>query len=147
MTAISLYAQIDAHRKRIEELKIAIAKISGLPPDAVLTPPSADQFDKPGKINPPSAELNGGTLSGDHYYRVRVDAPISDEVDPYTAECSDIIEALNMTFNEGEAFKALWRLAASRQGRGKPGSKAQYDADKIAHYGARVAAQTRKQNA
>lgn len=107
---------------------------------------NADQFDKPGKINPPPA-LNGGKLSGDHYYRVRVDAPISDEVDPYTAECSDIIEALNMTFNEGEAFKALWRLAASRQGRGKPGSKAQYDADKIAHYGARVAAQTRKQNA
>jgi hypothetical protein len=88
-------------------------------------------------------ELQGGKLQGDHYYRVRVDAPMSTEVPPYVAECSDIIEALNMTFNEGEAFKAIWRLAASRQGRGKPGNKAQYDADKAAHYGSRIAAQTK----
>ena len=88
--------------------------------------------------------LTGGKLTGNHYYRVRVAEPISPEVQPYTAECADIIEALDMTFNEGEAFKALWRLAASRQGRGKPGNKAQYDADKAAHYGARVAAQTKR---
>lgn len=87
------------------------------------------------------SNLNGGKLTGNHYYRVEVKKPISDEVEPYTAECADIIEALDMTFNEGEAFKALWRLAASRQGRGKPGNKAQYDADKIAHYGSRVKAQ------
>lgn len=88
--------------------------------------------------------LTGGKLSGNHYYRVVVDEPMSPEVEPYTAECADIIEALGMTFNEGEAFKALWRLAAARRGRGKPGNKAQYDADKVAHYGARVAAQTKK---
>lgn len=87
--------------------------------------------------------LQGGKLSGDHYYRVRVMEPVSNEVAPYTAECADIIEALDMTFNEGEAFKALWRLAAARQGRGKPGNKPQYDADKVAHYGARVAEHTR----
>lgn len=92
----------------------------------------------------PAAQLNGGKLSGDHYYRVRVTVPISPELAPYIAECADIIEALGMTFNEGEAFKALWRLAAARQGRGKPGNKAQYDADKVAHYGARVAVQTRR---
>jgi len=86
----------------------------------------------------------GGKLAGDHYYRVKVSDPISPEVNPYTAECADIIEALGMTFNEGEAFKALWRLAAGRQGRGKAGGKPQYDADKVAHYGARVAAQTRR---
>lgn len=87
----------------------------------------------------------GGKLSGNHYYRVQVTEPISPEVAPYSAECADIIEALGMTFNEGEAFKALWRLAAARQGRGKPGNTAQYDADKVAHYGARVAAQTKKE--
>lgn len=87
----------------------------------------------------------GGKLSGDHYYRVRVGEPISPEVEPYTAECAGIIEALGMTFNEGEAFKALWRLAAARQGRGKAGNKPQYDADKAAHYGQRVAAHTRAQ--
>lgn len=88
-------------------------------------------------------ESGGGKLSGDHYYRVNVSKPIAPDVAPYTAECADIIEALNMTFNEGEAFKALWRLAASRQGRVKDGSKGmQYDADKVAHYGARVAVQT-----
>lgn len=92
------------------------------------------------------SNLNGGKLTGNHYYRVEVKKPISDEVEPYTAECADIIEALDMTFNEGEAFKALWRLAASRQGRGKPGNKAQYDADKIAHYGSRVKAQEEQRN-
>lgn len=89
-------------------------------------------------------ELTGKKLSGDHYYRVKVDAPMSEEVPAYTAECGDIIEALDMTFNEGEAFKAIWRMAAARQGRGKPGNKAQYDADKAAHYASRIAAQTRQ---
>lgn len=79
-----------------------------------------------------------------NYYLVEVEAPMDPTLPPYFVECADIIEALNMTFNEGEAFKALWRLAASRQGRGKPGTKAQYDADKVAHYGSRVAAQTKK---
>lgn len=86
------------------------------------------------------ADLTGGKLSGDHYYRVAVAEPIAPDVQPYTAECADIIEALGMTFNEGEAFKAIWRLAAARRGRGKPGNKPQYDADKAAHYGARIAA-------
>lgn len=89
--------------------------------------------------NHASNESGGGKLSGDHYYRVKVTHPIAPDVQPYTAECADIIEALGMNFNEGEAFKAIWRLAAARQGRGKPGNKAQYDADKAAHYTARMA--------
>lgn len=93
------------------------------------------------------AGLTGGKLSGNHYYRVDVAEPISPELKPYTAECGDIIEALGMTFNEGEAFKALWRLAAARQGRGKPGNKPEYDADKVAHYGGRVAVQTKRAGA
>ncbi len=90
------------------------------------------------------AASGGGKLSGAHYYRVDVRDPMSPEVQAYTAECADIIEALGMTFNEGEAFKALWRLAAARQGRVKAGNKLQYDADKVAHYGARVAVQTKR---
>lgn len=89
-------------------------------------------------------DLSGSALSGNHYYRVEVVAPISPELPPYSAECADIIEALGMTFNEGECFKAIWRGAAARQGRGKPGNSPQYDADKAAHYGARVAAQLKK---
>jgi hypothetical protein len=89
-------------------------------------------------------KAHGGKLSGDHYYRVTVSNPIAPDVQPYVAECADIIEALNMTFNEGEAFKAIWRLAAGRLGRVKPGSAGmQYDADKVAHYGVRVAEHTR----
>lgn len=87
----------------------------------------------------------GGKLArATNYYQVEVATPIDPTSTPYVAECADIIEALNMTFNEGEAFKAIWRLAAARQGRGKPGNKPEYDADKAAHYGARIAAQTRK---
>lgn len=93
------------------------------------------------RIDEPSG---GGKLTGDHYYRVRVGSPISGG-DVYHAECADIIESLGMTFNEGEAFKALWRLAAARQGRGKPAANPQYDADKVEHYGQRVAVQTRAQ--
>ncbi len=94
------------------------------------------------QLVPATPTLTGGKLSGGHYYRVEVPDPISPEVKPYVAECADIIEALGMTFNEGEAFKALWRLAAARQGRGKPGNQPQYDADKVAHYGERVKVQT-----
>lgn len=89
----------------------------------------------------------GGKLQGNHYYRVEVAHPISSEVAPYVAECGDIIEALGLTFNEGEAFKAIWRLAAARQGRTKVGNDFQYDADKVAYYGSRVAAQVKNARA
>lgn len=108
------------------------------------TNPIQDLVTRAEEKHNPDAPLVGGKLSGDHYYRVEVSAPIAPELPPYTAECSDIIEALGMTFNEGEAFKAIWRLAAARQGRGKPGNEPQYDADKAAHYGGRIAVQTRK---
>ena len=53
----------------------------------------------------------------------------------YTAVCDDIILALNMSFQEGEVFKAVWRKAAARMGNGKPGNTALYNAQKITHYG------------
>ena len=55
--------------------------------------------------------------------------------DNYTAVCDDIILALNMTFQEGEVFKATWRKAAARLGNGKPGNTALYNAQKVTHYG------------
>lgn len=79
-------------------------------------------------------ELTGGSSD---YYKVLVASPTT-APEPYTAECNDIIEALEMTFAEGNAFKALWRLAAARLGQGKPGTTARYDSEKIVFFGHRI---------
>lgn len=88
----------------------------------------------------PAATLTGGKSD---YYLVHVNVPARATSQPYTAECLDLIEALGMTFNEGEAFKALWRGAAARKGNGKPGATALYDAEKVAFYGGRMVAQAK----
>ena len=80
-------------------------------------------------------EHTGGSSS---YYRVRVCDPVDDEAEPYDAECLDIIEALNMTFAEGNVFKATWRRAAARMGKQKVGNTALYDAEKIVFFGERM---------
>ena len=77
--------------------------------------------------------------SGAHasYYEVQILQPKGGV--PYKAECQDIIEALGMDFNEGNAFKALWRRAAARLGKVKKGNENPlYDAQKIAFYGNRI---------
>lgn len=84
----------------------------------------------------PHADRDTGT-DCDHYL-VRVPDP--KRLDPYTAECEDIIEALDMSFQEGEAFKALWRKCTDRLGYGKPGDNALRNAVKIAHYSDRMVA-------
>lgn len=76
-------------------------------------------------------QLTGGFTN---YYLAQVDHPQREEQLPYQAECEDIIRALNMTFDEGCEFKAIWRTAAARLGNGKPGQKAEYDAEKRVHY-------------
>ena len=76
-------------------------------------------------------ELTGGFVN---YYLVEVKHPQRVEQAPYQAECEDIIRALNMTFDEGCEFKAIWRTAAARLGNGKPGQKARYDAEERVHY-------------
>lgn len=78
--------------------------------------------------------LTGGSSD---YYKVRVDRPVSGG-QPYLAECLDIIEALQMNFHEGNVFKAVWRIAAARQGNGKPGNTALYDAEKVQFFGERL---------
>jgi hypothetical protein len=80
-----------------------------------------------------STEFTGKDVS---YYVVNVPAP--KRLDPYTAECEDIIEALGMTFAEGCALKAIWRSCAARtlglrkQGQDEHGI---YDAEKVGYYG------------
>lgn len=72
------------------------------------------------------------------YYEVDITRPKSGGA-AYMAECQDIIEALKMDFNEGNAFKALWRRAAARLGKVKKGNEDPlYDAQKIKFYGTRI---------
>lgn len=83
-------------------------------------------------------EKSGGPTS---YYLCDVVRPNQGKV-PYQAECGDIIEALGMNFNEGCAFKAIWRTAAARTlGKLKEGGDARYDAQKVQFYGGRMLAQ------
>lgn len=80
-------------------------------------------------------KLTGGS-SG--YYTVAVTRPTSGG-DPYTAECNDIIEALGMEYDVANIFKAAWRIAALRQGKGKPGQdNPTYDAEKVVFFGNRI---------
>lgn len=85
-------------------------------------------------------KLSGGL---NNWYVVPVKNPQRKEQAPYQAECEDIIQALGMTFDEGCAFKALWRNAAARMGNGKPGNTAVYDAEKLVHYANRILAKER----
>jgi len=79
-------------------------------------------------------KLTGGS---NVYYRVYVKLPTTPGITPYTAECNDIIESLEMTPAEANVFKATWRKAAARLGNGKPGNTDLYDAEKIVFFGKR----------
>lgn len=73
-----------------------------------------------------------------NYYLVRVEHPQRPNQPAYTAECEDIIEALGLTFDEGNIFKEIWRSANARQGNGKPGNTELRGAEKIKHYAGRI---------
>jgi hypothetical protein len=81
--------------------------------------------------------LSGGS---NDYYKVQVGSPTSGG-DAYTAECNDIIEALQMTYAEGNAFKALWRHALARRGIGKQGNTQKYEAEKVEFFAKRLVEQ------
>ena len=55
-----------------------------------------------------------------------------------TIKCLDIIEGLNMSYNEGNIFKAVWRIAAAKQGKTKKGNNMYYDSEKIVFFGERL---------
>lgn len=80
-------------------------------------------------------QLKGGLVN---YYLVRVEHPQREDQPAYTAECEDIIEALGLNPDEANIFKEIWRSANARQHNGKPGHKALYGAEKIAHYAGRI---------
>jgi hypothetical protein len=76
---------------------------------------------------------------GDNDYWI---AKVTDpkRLQPYQAECEDLIELFQMTFQEGEAFKALWRKGQMRIGNGKPGDSHLRNAEKVSHFGNRMVA-------
>ena len=73
-----------------------------------------------------------------NYYLVEVVAPQREDQEPYRAECEDIIEALELNFDEANIFKEIWRSANARKANGKPGHTALYGAQKIVHYAERI---------
>ena len=73
-----------------------------------------------------------------NYYLVQVDFPQREEQPPYQAECEDIIEALELTFDEANIFKEIWRTARQRQGTGKAGNTPLRAAQKMVHYAGRI---------
>ena len=77
--------------------------------------------------------------AGANWYKI--DLP--DLVDGQST-CQEVIEALDLDFNEGEALKSIWRKARERQGHGKPGSTPKYNAEKVAYYGDRMVIQANR---
>ena len=89
----------------------------------------------------PTNQLTGGRVS---YYLADVAHPQREDQPAYRAECEDIIETLEMTPDEANIFKAIWRSAAARKGYGKPDHKAVYDAEKMVHYSGRILRRLRR---
>ena len=75
----------------------------------------------------PTEEHTGGSSS---YYDLKVG--------PTTIKCLDIIEGLDMSYNEGNILKAVWRIAAAKQGKTKKGNNTHYDSEKIVFFGERL---------
>ena len=77
---------------------------------------------------PPVSPITGQNLpsgkDGSPYYDITL--PCGTVV-----SCNDVIDALDMNFNTGEAFKALWR-----KGR-KHSVPASYDLDKVVYFATR----------
>lgn len=98
-----------------------------------------DEILFPGDVQPAASGSPAVSSGGDNdYWLLSISNP--KRLAPYEAECEDIIEALEMTFQEGEAFKAIWRKCGQRLGNGKPGNTALRDAQKVAHFGQRMLA-------
>ena len=86
------------------------------------------------------AEYTGGSVS---YYTIKVFNPTSGG-EPYTVECNDVIEALQLDYASGNILKAIWRIAAARMGRCKKGYGDEvYDSEKIVFFGQRKLEQAR----
>lgn len=84
-------------------------------------------------------ETQQTSSGGDNDYWL-IPVPHPKRLEPYVAEAEDIIEALEMNFQEGEAFKAIIRKCKLRMGDGKPGDTELRNAEKVAHFGQRMVA-------
>lgn len=82
-----------------------------------------------------SGEISGGRVN---YYLVQVPFPQREEQKPYQAECEDIMDALELTPDEANIFKEIWRTARQRQGTGKLGNTPVRAAEKMVHYSGRI---------
>lgn len=82
-----------------------------------------------------AVDTSSGGLNS--YYLARVEYPQRKEQRPYTAECEDIIDALQLTWEEANILKEIWRTAKGRQGQGKSVNTKKRAADKIVHYALR----------
>lgn len=84
---------------------------------------------------------SGGGLT--NYYLIGIVNPQrNDKQPPYTAECEDIIEALELNFDEANIFKEIWRTANARKGNAKQGQSDLRSAEKIYHYAGRILKRT-----
>lgn len=93
----------------------------------------------------PSSKEDEYTGGSSDYYKIRVEHPTTLK-DPYDVECNDIIEALDMTFAEGNAFKGIWRRCAARKGKRKRGyDNGLYDAEKVKFFGERMIVQSKQE--
>ncbi len=88
-----------------------------------------------GYTSEPEEENSGGLVN---YYLVVVNQPQRKGQEPYQAECEDIIDALELTFDEANIFKEIWRTANARNGKIKSGHTSLRAAEKIHHYAGRI---------
>ena len=94
------------------------------------------RMDAIGQNGPTGEHYSSG--SDNDYWIARINSP--KRLEPYSAECEDLIELFQMTFQEGEAFKALWRKGQMRIGNGKPGDTLLRNSEKVYHFGGRMVA-------
>jgi hypothetical protein len=115
------------HKGRVTHMRNAVSKefLTGWPTAYGKSEAKAEQVRE---------EYTGGSSS---YYMVEVKNPTTAGNPPYMAECNDIIEALQMDFAEGNAFKAIWRSCAARMGKQKKGHNSQYDWEKVKFFAER----------
>ena len=72
------------------------------------------------------------------YYVLEIFHPWDSERKPYTAECGEICEALELNPLEMNVFKEIWRKAAARQGKEKEGNNPLRSAEKIKFFAERI---------
>lgn len=99
--------------------------------------PATPPLPKPIEVKAAAPALTGG--KSDHY-QVQMMVHCGDGKPDIEVQfdCNDLIEELEMNFAEGEVFKAVWRKAAARLGKGKPGHQPLYDAQKVEFFGKRM---------